>query len=100
MNIPSNNPNCNATITIRGSYGELTVDGHTGRVLNYDAQDQDPDYSDILRVNLKEYRRTYGVVHADIDILDIGFITDAGMHVAPDLEWRKEVQEYINEYSK
>lgn len=59
-------------MTVHGSYGDLILD-QWGKVIEYIDPYDEPDYADIIRFNLEEYKHTYGQVDSDYDILDLGF---------------------------
>jgi len=79
------------TFEVYGSWGTITVDV-SGNVRAYDPEcniDKEYDgYSDILKFDVEEYIRIYGVLHDSIDIIHIGFITDTGEYV-PRIEGHK-----------
>ncbi|MBT1154407.1 hypothetical protein J1C56_02255 [Aminobacter anthyllidis] len=87
------------TVCIAGSWGELTVSANTGRVISYDHQGTLPDpdgetgYSDIVRVDLDEWRKTYPREEPQhLDVLDVGAWTSGGEYVPPEVEWRKDIR--------
>lgn len=80
-----------ATFDVNGSYGNLTVDGQTGRVVGYDPQCDEPVYDDVARFNIAEFERQYGchIVDAEaVDILDIGFWLKTGEYFPPHEDYR------------
>lgn len=79
-----------------GSYGKLKVCAYTGCVLDYDPQDQDPEYADIARFDVDEWQQEYpdeDISGHEHDIVDFGFWTDTGQYNEPSYEWRKDFQE-------
>ena len=62
-----------STILVSGSHGSLTVSLDTGNVLEYTPTERSMDYSDIVSVDLDEYKSFYGhypVAGEEYDILD------------------------------
>ncbi|ESZ33839.1 hypothetical protein [Mesorhizobium sp. L2C067A000] len=92
------------TATINGSWGSLTVDASTGNVLSYDDGGTLPDpdcppergYTDYVRVDLDEWRKTYTGQEPDcLDVLDVGFwYLDDGVekYEGPEQDWRDEYE--------
>lgn len=85
------------TLRVTGSYGFLIVDRATGEVITYTrARDQTAEYSDILCLDLCEWRTwTAANVPADLkgrylDIAEVGFWTDTGEYFDASEEWREE----------
>jgi hypothetical protein len=88
--------------TIGGSWGELTVDAETGQVLTYDHNGTLPDpedasergYTLISRVDLDEWRKTYGDQEPTaIDILDVGYwYGPANLYEPPAQDWRDDYE--------
>ena len=89
------------TITVRGSYGELTVDRLSGAVLayadpSYDLGNEGPEgegeYSDIVRFDLNELRMFYGAAEvspgSSWDIVLVGFWTREGTYVEAEADAR------------
>jgi hypothetical protein len=78
---------------VSGNYGELSCDPETGAVLSY-APDGEPEYADIARVHLEEFRdwwrERYGFAPPDAcDIVDIAFWTTEGTYVVPSWDHRR-----------
>ena len=69
--------------TVSGSYGTLLVDATTGIVLQYNMDELD-SYADIVKFDVAEYAAYNGGMD-DTDISLIGFWTDKGEYVPPDL---------------
>ena len=78
-------------LIVAGSYGELIVDGESGKVLDYEPFPYEPpEYADIVRFDVEEFRHFY-FDDPDCnwaDIVDIGFWTDKGDFIAPETEHR------------
>lgn len=80
------------TINVEGSYGGFTCDTH-GNVLTPPAE-REPEYADIVAVNVQEYVRHWGETADSFDILDLGlwFIRDGELEYVPPCEdFRQEV---------
>lgn len=83
---------------VLGSYGELTIDLNTGDVLSVEHYNGcEPEYSDIVRFDLAEYRSTYPNEPDcdEFDILDVGFWTNKGLYASPDEFHREQVANYM-----
>lgn len=85
------------TFEVTGSHGTLTVDCQTGRVLDYQHDDDDSEYSNIERFDLEEWRSYYGKeLVSSIDILDLGFwyypnkLVRWPVYGGPEQDWRNE----------
>lgn len=86
-------------ITFFGNYGEIDVDAATGEVVVYRPEEGgEPDYADIVRVDLDERRRWYAAKGLPLsdpqpggDILDVGFWTSDGTYEEPADDWRELV---------
>ncbi len=90
----------NETILISGSYGHLTVDKESGKVLNYliEIGATGEEYADIERFDLEEYSKYYGKVE-DTDIILIGFWTKDGNYegvIDAERQYRKDEAEMMS----
>lgn len=81
-----------ATFIVRGSHGELEVDGTSGLVV---ARAKPDAYRAIVRFHLEEWCRTHGqttpVAAGTIDILDLGYWTGAGQYEPPAFDFRQSL---------
>jgi hypothetical protein len=83
-----------AQVTIYGNYGQLTVAVPSGEILAYQPEEGEaPEYADIARFDLAEFKQAYGYNDAklagmSIDILDIGAWFKGGNYSPPEFEWR------------
>lgn len=74
---------------VRGDYGVLTVD-EAGEVLKYEpAEGADPEYRDITKVDVDEYKKHYGEMR-DTDILLIGYWDKSGTYEPAEKDAREE----------
>lgn len=77
------------TIMLEGTYGILRVDTETGEVMSYTpAEGETAEYADITRVDVAEYRHTFGKLPEWADVVDIGLWTDKGKYIAPSAIYR------------
>jgi hypothetical protein len=79
--IDINNINTNNTFIVAGDYGELTVDKETGKIINYDHEDSEPEYSDIIKIDVESIIKAYGKIYDVIDIVNAGFWTDKNVYI-------------------
>jgi hypothetical protein len=88
-------------IFVNSSYGNLTVNVGTGKVVGADIfPDNEPDefdhikLADIDRFDMKEWIKSRpGAILQDgdrVDILDLGFWTKEGQYEPPEYGWREE----------
>lgn len=86
------------TGSVYSSNGEITIELSTGRVTDMVVY-ADCELPNIIRFDLEEYRRYYGVDNeSNIDILDLGYWYREGDRVfyeEPLLDWRVEHQNEI-----
>jgi hypothetical protein len=83
------------TFEVRGSYGDLTVDTLTGKVVSYESDDPNqPEYINVTALDLAEFVAYWGVYPTGggvYDINDFGLIEHHGeAFKPPNLEWRQE----------
>ena len=83
----------NNTFTVNGMFGNLSVKVSTGCVLVYHPM-HEPQYADIRRFNVQEWRGFYNADPANewIDILDIGFWDTNGIY-SPPVEFHRNLFE-------
>lgn len=83
------------TMIVVGNYGALVADAETGLVLSYTPDPYyEPDYQDIVILDVAEFRHTYpdqDLTAQHFDILDVGFWDDEGRYAEPEMDWRQKM---------
>lgn len=89
------------TFNVRGSWGNITVNADTGKVVTYTPdppENGEYDYNNISKFDIDEWRNENPdetLEGNDLDILDLGYWTNEGVYESPDYTWRKEIKEKI-----
>lgn len=98
-------PGIPRTTVIHSSSGQLIADLYTGEVTgSYIENQEDENFKKIISIDLKEFRKHYGITAScntptDIDILDIGYWLINGDYIKPADDWRRDFRGY-NYYKK
>ena len=74
--------------TIHSSYGHVVIDDK-GNVLSHELDDE-WEQPIPVQFDVDEFRKTYGQLASDIDILDIGYSNPDGQYEPPSSEWRRD----------
>ena len=76
---------------VHSSHGEFEID-ENGIVIKFDANPEaDADYHNYVRFDLPEYKKHYGELDTEYDILDLGFWQKDGSYEAPEKDFRERV---------
>lgn len=93
------------TTRLESSYGFITIETPTGRIINADIDDSSSYIHEIKRFDIAEFNdwffRRYGVQPQleELDILELGFWTKNGVyHTASD--WRYTIREELEKEGK
>lgn len=82
------------TSILFSSNGEIYFEIETGKVtFIQDDGDPCPHFSDIVKIDVEEYKRYYNIDTipiAGLDILDVGFWHKDSSYTPPDQSWRDE----------
>jgi hypothetical protein len=76
---------------VHSSHGEFEID-ENGIVIKFDANPEaEADYHNYVRFDLPEYKKHYGELDTEYDILDLGFWKKDGSYETPEKDFRDRV---------